>query len=173
MILDGFHHGFGVGCLLESLPEFCLVKELGDIGQGVKVFLELSLRDEKEHDERDGLVIEGVEVDAFLRAAQCADDFRDEVRGGVGDANAEANTGAHRILALSHHCGDGCAVVRFDAACCYEDVNQLVNGFPASCSLQIRQDLVLRQNISKFHTLMRRAFGLKREMISRQNSGIK
>src|ERR1035441_4015917 len=76
---DDLQHGVGVGRLLQGLAKFGFVEELGDIGQGVKVLLKLTLRHEEEHDQLDRLIVQGIEVDACLRAAQGADYFADQV----------------------------------------------------------------------------------------------
>ena len=61
-ILDDFHHRLGVGGLFEGGTEIFIVQKLGDVGEGMKMFLKLALGNEKKHDEMDGLVIEGVKV---------------------------------------------------------------------------------------------------------------
>ena len=95
MLLDDFKHGFGVGGLFEGLTKFGFMQELRDICQRVEMFLELTLRNEEEHDEIHRLIVERVEIDTLAGAAERADDFADQVRAGVGDADAEADARAH------------------------------------------------------------------------------
>lgn len=64
-VLDDPVHFFRVFGLFQGLAELLFVKELGDVCEGVQMFLELSLRDEKEHDQIDGLIVQGVEVDSL------------------------------------------------------------------------------------------------------------
>ena len=66
MSLDDFHHRIGVGRRFKRLTKIFVVKEFCDVGQCVKMFLKLALRNEKEHDEIDGLIVERVEVDSFF-----------------------------------------------------------------------------------------------------------
>ena len=109
-LADDLEHGVGIGGLFEGLAEFGFVQQLGDVGQGVEVLLELALRHQEEHDQVDRLVVQGVEVHALLRAAQRADHLVDQVGRGVRDADAKADAGAHGGLALLDHRGDGLAM---------------------------------------------------------------
>ena len=78
----------------------------------MKMLLKLSLRHKEEHDQIDRLIVQRVEIDALGRAAQCADDFLDQVRRGVGNADAKTYAGAHGGLALFDHGDDGVATFR-------------------------------------------------------------
>ena len=49
----------------EHLAELGAVQEFGNVRQRMKVFLKLTLRYEKQHDEVHRLIIERVKVDAF------------------------------------------------------------------------------------------------------------
>lgn len=69
-VLDDPEHRLRVAGFFQGLAEFLFVKELCDVGQSVEMLLELPLRDKKEHDEIDRLVVEGIEVDALSRTAQ-------------------------------------------------------------------------------------------------------
>ena len=131
------------------------MKELGNIGQRVEMFLELALRDEEEHHQVDGLIVQGVEIDALLGAAEGADDFVDQVGGGVRDADAEADAGAHGGLALLDDGGDGFAVLGLDFAGGDEIADQFVDGFPAVGRLQFRQNIVGSENIAQVHSVIR------------------
>ena len=106
------------------------MKNLGDVGERVEVFLELTLGNEEKHDEIYRLIIERVEVDPFLRATQCTDDFRDQIGGGVRDADAESDASAHRSLALLDDCGDGLAMLRLDFSGGHEVVDEFINRLP-------------------------------------------
>ena len=66
----------------------------------------------KSIDQIDGLIVQGVEIDALAGAAEGADDFGNEVRGSVRDADAETDAGAHGGLALFDDGGNGVAVLR-------------------------------------------------------------
>ena len=41
------------------------MEEFGDVGQRMKMLLELALGHQEEHDEVDGLIVQGVEIDAL------------------------------------------------------------------------------------------------------------
>ena len=56
------------------------MEQLGDVGEGVEMFLKLALGNQKQHDEFDRLVIKRVEVDALFRAAERADDLVNQIR---------------------------------------------------------------------------------------------
>jgi len=112
---DGVEDRLGVGCLFEGLAEFASMKQLGDVRQGVKMLLELTLRHQKERDQLHGLVVQGIEVEPFARAAEGAGDLVDEVGGGVGDADAENR--CRLLIEMSrflHGGGDGLTVLWFD-----------------------------------------------------------
>ena len=66
LIADDLQHFIRVRSLFEGLAKFCPVQQLGDIGQGVKMFLELALRHQEQHDEVDRLIVQCVKVDALL-----------------------------------------------------------------------------------------------------------
>jgi len=127
--------------LFEFLAKFFDVKQLGDVGQGVKVFLKLALRHKEEHDQIDGLVVERVEIDAFGGPAQSADHFGDQVGRGMGDADAKADAGAHGRLALFDDGGDGLAVFGFDLARGDEVADKFVNRVPADGGLHAGQNV--------------------------------
>ena len=101
----------GVGGLFEFLAKFLDVKKLGDVGQGVKMFLELALRHQEKHDQIDRLIVQRVKIDPVGGTAQRADDFLDQIGRGMGNADAETNAGAHGRLALLDHGDDGVAVL--------------------------------------------------------------
>jgi hypothetical protein len=134
-------HHVGVGRLFERLAEFGFVQELRDVGERVEVFLELSLRHEKEHDELHRLIVECVEVDAFGRAAERADDFKNQIGRGVRDADAEADACGHGCFALLDGGGYGVAVAGLNLAGGHEIADEFVNRFPAVRRFQIGDDL--------------------------------
>ena len=148
LLFDGAQHRFGVGSLFEGLTEFCFVKNLGDVGERVEMFLKLTLGNEEKHDEIDRLIVERVEVDPFFRASQRTDDFGDQVCGSVRDADAKTNARAHGSLALLDDCGDGLTVLRLDFSSGDEVVDEFVDGLPTVGSLQIREDLIFGENVS-------------------------
>ena len=90
----------------------------------------------------DRLIVQRVEVDALLRAAQRPDHFVNQVRGGVRNADAEPDAGAHRRLALFDHGGDGLEVFGFDFAGGDQEGDEFINRFPAVRGPQIRNDLL-------------------------------
>ena len=83
-----------------------------------------------------------------MRTAQRADDFLDQIRGGVRDADAEADAGAHGGLALFDDGGDGVAVAGLDLAGGHQIADQFVNGLPAVGGAQIGDDLLFAQNVA-------------------------
>ena len=72
-----------------------------------------------------------------------ADDFVNQIRRGMRDADAEPDAGAHRGLAFLDGGGDGVAVFGLNFARGDEIADQLVNGFPAVRGAQIGDDLLL------------------------------
>ena len=146
---DDVEHGVGVGGFFEGLAEFGPVQQFRDVGERVEMFLKLALRHEEEHDELDGLVVERVEIDAFARAAERADDLEHQIRRGVRDADAEADAGGHGGFALFDGGGHGFAVAGLDFAGGHEVGDQLVNRLPAVCRFQFGDDLPLPKMSAK------------------------
>ena len=124
-------HTVGIGRLLQSQSELFIVKQLGDIGQGVQMLLELTLGNQEKHDKIDGLIVQGVKIDPLFGASKRSDDFLDQIGGGMGNANSEADARAHGRFALLDDRGDGLTVFSLDLAVGDEIVNQFVNRFPA------------------------------------------
>ena len=141
MLADDLEHGLGVGGVFERLAEFSLVQKLGDVGERVEVFLKLALGNEEKHDEVDRLVVERIELDPALGAAQGADDLGDQIGRGVRNADAKPDARAHGRLALLDDGGDGVFILGLDLAGGHEVVDQLINGLPAVRRLQVRDDL--------------------------------
>ena len=148
MLPNNLEHGIGVGSLFEGLAEIGFVQKLGNIRERVEMFLELPLWHQKQHDEIYRLIVQRIEIDSLARTTKRADDFLDQIRAGVGDANAEADTRAHGRLALLHYSGDGIVMLGFDLAGRDEVVDQLVNRLPAVRRLQIGDDLRVRKNVA-------------------------
>ena len=94
MLPDDLEHGLGVGGLFQGLAKIRAMQEFGDVGQGVEMLLKLALRDEKQHDEINRLVVERVEIDAFRgpagggRPASLARRDRQRREGGPGHRDA-------------------------------------------------------------------------------------
>ena len=151
-ILDDAHHRGGVGSGFEGLAKIFVVQKFCDIGEGVEVFLELALGNEEKHDEFHGLVVEGVKLHAAARAAEGTDNIVDEIGGSVGNANAETDAGAHRVFALFDDGGDLVAMFGFNFAARDEQIDQFVDGLPASGSAQVGFDLIFMEDIPKVHT---------------------
>ena len=128
---DDVKHRLGVRRLFERLSEIGLVEKFGDVGQRVKVLLKLALRHQEQHDELYRLIVERIEAHAFLRTAQRADNFKNQIGRGMRNADAESNAGAHGSLALFDGGGHGVAIIGLDFARGDEIANQLVNRFPA------------------------------------------
>jgi hypothetical protein len=145
---DHLEHGSGIRGLLERLAEFGSVKEFGDVGECVEVLLKLALRDEEKHDEIDRLIVEGVELNSFAGAAEGADDFADKIGGGVGNADPETDSGAHRGFSLFDDGSDGVLVFLFDFAGGNEVIDELINDFPAILCLEVGEDLLRAENIA-------------------------
>ena len=128
-----------------------VVQKFGDIGESMKMFLKLALRNQKEHDEIHGLIVERVEVDSFFRAAERTDDFINQIGGGVGDADAEPDAGAHRSFPFLDDGSNRLAMFGFDFPCDNKVVDQFIDGFPSGGSLQIGKDLIVSENVSQIH----------------------
>ena len=148
LIFDGAQHRFGIGSLFEGLTEFCFVKNLGDVGECVEVFLELTLGNEEKHDEIYRLIVERIEVDAFLRATESTNDFRNQIGGRVRNPDAEPDARAHGSFALLDHSGDGLAMLWLDFSRGDKVVDKFVNRLPTVGSLQICEDLIFGENVS-------------------------
>ena len=95
MFANDGQHAVGIGGFFQGFAEIGFVEQFGTVGERVEVFLELALRDEEQHDELHGLVIEGIEVDPLGGAAERADDLVDQIRGGMRNADAETNARGH------------------------------------------------------------------------------
>ncbi len=128
--------------MLERLAELFIVQQLGDVRQRVQVFLKLALRHEKQHHQIHRLIIQRLKIDTLGRAPQRADDFVDEISGGVRDADAEADAGAHRVLAFLYRVDDGLAILGGDGATGHKLVDQFVNRLPAIRGLQRWHDVI-------------------------------
>ena len=61
------------------MAEFGFMKQLGDIGKGVEVFLELALGHQEQHHELDRLIVQGVETNALFGTAESADNLVNQV----------------------------------------------------------------------------------------------
>ena len=65
------------------------------LAKSMEMFLKLTLGNQKEHYELHRLIVERVEVDAFARAAQRADYFKNQIRRSVRNTDAEADARGH------------------------------------------------------------------------------
>lgn len=150
-IFDDAHHGCGIGSLFESVAKFLIVKKLGDIGEGMEMLLELALGNEKEHDEIDRLIIERIKIDALFGTAKGADDLVNEIGGGVGNANAETNPGAHGGFALFDDRSDLVPVLGLDLAAIDKAADQFINRFPPVGGFQVDDDLISIEDVTEGH----------------------
>jgi hypothetical protein len=89
----------------------------------------------------------------FLGAAQRADHFLDQIRRGMGNADAEADARAHGGFALFDHRHDGLAMLGLDFAGLDQLLHQFVNGLPAIGGRQIGEDRFQSQNVAKIHRM--------------------
>lgn len=129
------------------------MQELGNVGQGVKMLLELTLGHKKQHDEIDGLIIQGIKINPFDRTSEGSDDFVDQIGGGMGDTDAKADAGAHRTFPLLHYCRNLVAVFGFDFSCSDKIVDKFINGFPSIGSPEVGENLLFLEDISERHTV--------------------
>ena len=60
LVPNDLQHGCGVGRLFEGLPELGFVQEFGNIGQGVQMFLELTLRHQEQHHQVNRLIVQRI-----------------------------------------------------------------------------------------------------------------
>ena len=148
---DGAIHGFGVRGLFERFAKIFFMERFGDAGEGVEVFLELSLRHEEEHGEVDRLIIERFEIDPLRGASENSHHVADQIGGGMGNADAEADSGAHGCFAFADDGGDGVAIFGFNFAGGDQVGDQFVNRFPAGGGLEVGDDLLGFQNIGQIH----------------------
>ena len=89
----------------------------------------------------------------FFDRPEGADHFVNQVRGGVGNADAEADARAHRRFALLDDGRDGFTVLGLDlAASTTRLADQFVDGFPAIRRLHVRHDLFRSENVAEIHT---------------------
>src|SRR6266850_5493318 len=94
LIADDLQHFIPIRRLFEGLAKFRLVQELGNISQRVKMFLELALGNQEQHDQVNGLIVQRVEVDALLGPAKRAHHFVDQVRRSMRNPDTEPDAGA-------------------------------------------------------------------------------
>ncbi len=59
------------------------------------MLLKLALGNQEQHNQIDWLVIQGIEIDAFFRAAKRADYFINQIGGGMRNADSKPDAGAH------------------------------------------------------------------------------
>ena len=87
---DDLHDGVGRRRVVERLQEFLAAEDLGNAGECVQVLLELALRDKEEGDEVDRLIVQGIEGNTLLGASKGGHHLRNEIGGGMRDADAKA-----------------------------------------------------------------------------------
>ena len=63
---NNLEHALCIGSLFQGLAKFGFVQQLGNIGEGMQMLLELALWHQKEHDQVDGLIIQRIEADSFF-----------------------------------------------------------------------------------------------------------
>ena len=148
LIPDDLEHSRGIGSLLQRLAEFGPVEEFGDVGEGMEVFLKLALGNEEKHDQIDGLIVEGVKIDAIFGTAESANDLINEIGRRMGNADAKPDAGAHRGLAFFDHRGDGVVMLAFDFARRDQIIDKFINGFPAVGGVHAGNNLLWAENIA-------------------------
>ncbi len=148
---DDLEHVLGAGRLFEGLSQIPVMEKLGDVGEGVKVFLKLALGHQEKHDQFDRLVIEGIEIHAAGGTSQSANDFANQIGRGMRDADAKSNARAHGPFALAHDGDDGIAMLRLDLATGNQDIDQFINGLPPVGRLELNDDLLLFKDIRQCH----------------------
>ena len=124
------------------------MKQLGDIGQGMKMLLKLTLWHQKQHDQVDGLIVQRIKIDALLGSAKRTHNLVDEIGRRVRNADTKPDTSAHRGFALLDHRGDGVEIFALDFARRDEVVDKLVDGFPAVVRVHAGNNLLGAENIA-------------------------
>lgn len=147
-------HCVRVDRLLEVPAQTWAMEQLRDVRQGMKVTLELALRDQEEHHQGDGLVIQGIEGDALLGAPKSARDLRDQIAGRMGDPDAKADARAHRGLAFSHDGADRFPMLGLDTSGRHQTGNQFVDRLPTVGGFHLRQNLLGAEDVTEVHTSM-------------------
>lgn len=143
-----------------------MVEEFGDGGEGAQVGLELIFGDDEEDDEFDGMVIEGVEFEAFEGATEGGDDFLDAIGGGVGDGDSEADARAHGFFALADGAEDGFAIFGGELFLGDEEIDEFSDGAPAFLGDECGENERDREEVTERHSReysgdenLRRVFG--------------
>ena len=69
LISDNFEHRGSIWSLFQRLAKFGTVKKLCDIRECVKMLLKLPLGNQEQHHEIYWLIIQRIEINAFLRTS--------------------------------------------------------------------------------------------------------
>jgi hypothetical protein len=130
LLLDDLEHCLGGRSLFKRLAQVGFLQQLGDSGHSMQVLLKFFLRNQKKHDETDGLAVQGIKRDPVFRPSQCDDQLRNQIRRSVRNADAEPDAGAHGLLAFPHRAADGVKVFRLDCAGLRQPSEKFVNRLP-------------------------------------------
>ena len=82
------------------------MKQLRNIRKHVAMLLELARRHQKQEHQMDWLTVKGIELNSLSGTPDYRHHFRNQCRGGMGNAYAKPNTCAHRQLTFSDALGD-------------------------------------------------------------------
>ena len=129
------HHRLGGGSAFEGLQKIVATEHLGDARQGVKVPLELALRNQEQGHQMNGLIVQSVEVNPTSGTAKGGNHLGDHIGGGMRNSNSKSDAGAHGLLSFLDDGSDGFPVFRKDAPTIDQNADELINGFPSAGGL--------------------------------------
>ena len=90
--------------------------------------LKLVFRNDEEHDEFYGRIVQRIEFDPAGGAPEGGDDFIHAIRGGVGNGDSKADSRAHRFLALPKHRQHDIAIRGLDLILRHQQFHEFDNG---------------------------------------------
>ena len=102
--VEDFLAGCGSG---EAAPHVAVGEHFRDRREGAKVEVVVLARDDEEDDQVDGCLVDRLEIDTRLRAAEHRNDLVEIVGEGMGDRDTRADAGAHLFFAGEQGV-DGC-----------------------------------------------------------------
>ena len=146
---------FSGRCGFQLLAVVLVAQEPRHGRQKEQVFLELTLRRQKQQAQRHRLVVERLKIDAGTHSAECRDDVLDARDAGMGKGDAVADPGALARFAVLDGFAHRLAVFRADLVGPHQHVNELVNHGPAVRSSQARDHLLHTQDFRQIHVSYR------------------
>ena len=105
--------------------------------------LELILGDKEEDDEMDRLTVKGLKIDPGFGTAEASRHFGDGVAAGMRNGNAEPDTGAHGLLAMTQGANRLLPIGDIELTFLDQASDDLLDGLPLVGGDHLRNDLTL------------------------------